>query len=198
MSPDRVRLLLRSCGLEAREVRNLDLPVLHQLPDVSAGFGLIGPVGIGKTIALAQHLARPIRAFVAGHHDPENATMPFRFARWANWPLAAEELKALSAPSNWAALDSLLESLSTCSRLYLDDLGQERIRGEEDLALGHLRVILDSRYRAELPVFWTSNLGPKELSATYGARTASRMLEAWPPLRIGGDDLRVAAFRRPA
>lgn len=194
MSAERVAFLLRGCGLAVREVRNVELPVIHPLPDAPRGFGIIGPTGIGKTVALAQHLADHVRPLVT---HPE-AKLPFNFARWVNWPDMAEELKGLSGAANWQALDDLLDRLCTCSRLYLDDLGQERIRGEDDLALGHLRVILDTRYRDELPLFWTSNLGPQQLSAVYGARTVSRMCQAWPPAKLGGEDLRMVAFRRPA
>jgi DNA replication protein DnaC len=192
---ERTNYLLRLCGLEARELRNLKLAPIHQLPTSLKGFGLVGPTGRGKTVALAQHLAARVHLVVANSSAPEIAILPFKFAKWVNWPGMADRLKELSAQGFWSDLQALMDGFSTCSSLYLDDLGQERIRGEEDLALGYLRGILDARYRAELAVFWASNLDGKALSATYGSRTVSRMLEAWPPVRIEGKDLRMEGFR---
>jgi DNA replication protein DnaC len=190
---NRIALILRGCGMRQHEIDDSRLPALGVRLDGDNGCGLVGDTGTGKTAAMARHLRRWVTALVERAENPEAAVAPFNFAVWANWPTAAEKIKQLSTGDSYA-LGLMIEDMATCGILYLDDLGAERVRGEDDLALGHLRVILDERYRNGRPLFWTSNLQPEEMDRVYGARTMSRLLSAWPPKRVEGKDLR---FRRP-
>lgn len=179
-------VILRGIGMSSGEIRYAELPVEKPFP-ASNGFGLIGPTGTGKTVMLCQHVGQLVDDMVG-----ETLKLaPNNFAVWINWPDTAETIKSLSGPANWDQLDQLEWRMKHCRRLYLDDIGQERIRGEDDLSLGHIKVILDHRYRDGLPVFWSSNLGPDQLSAIYGARTVSRMIQAWPPVMVAGPDRRM-------
>ena len=184
-----IETILRGAGMSPYEIKcnqykhDIDLP----MDDDDPGFGIIGPTGTGKTVAIAKHMID----WVIGFMGDEPRLAPNNFAVWSNWPDEAENIKSLTGPANWDQLENLEWRMKTCGRLYLDDIGQERIRGEDDFSLGHLRTILDSRYRAGLPVIWTSNLKPEQLSATYGARTVSRMIQAWPPIMISGPDRRL-------
>lgn len=172
--------ILRGAGLQPYEINNCDrITPLFALPETH-GFGLLGGSGIGKTLALAWHLSRWVDELVGG----TDRLAPYNFAVWSNWPSDAESIKSLSSPANWAALNELIDRMRSCRRLYLDDIGQERIRGEDDFSLGHLKTILDYRYRNALPVFWASNLGLDALSDAYGARIVSRVIQAWPPILI--------------
>ena len=187
----RTRFLLKQIGLSERELSALALDPIHEPLDLPTGFGLIGSTGVGKTWCLARRIGLTVQAQVEGAHDPSSARLPNRFARWRNWPDMAEVLK------NWVSQDwgddvaELVDVLSTCRELYLDDLGQERIAKADDYSLGFLRNILDARYRDNLPVFWTSNLTPTALNQVYGARTVSRLLSAWPAVLVKGPDLRL-------
>lgn len=178
--------ILRGIGMLPGEIRYANLPIERPFPE-GEGFGIIGPTGTGKTVMLAQHVGALVEDMIGD--SPRLA--PNNFAVWINWPDTAETIKSLSGPANWDQLDNLEWRMKHTSRLYLDDIGQERIRGEDDLSLGHIKVILDHRYREQLPVFWSSNLGPDQLSAIYGARTVSRMIQAWPPVMLSGPDRRM-------
>jgi len=188
---DRTRFLLGQIGLSPRELEGVDLEPIHQITDRPAGFGVVGTPGVGKTFLLVRRIGQIVEGLVADHHLPAQAKLPFGFARWRNWPDMAEDLKSWVAQDWTADVADLVEELSSCRDLYLDDLGQERIAKADDYSLGLLRLILDNRYRSNLPVFWTSNLAPVELNRVYGARTASRIFSAWPPVALKGPDLRL-------
>lgn len=189
---NRIAVILRGCGMRQHEIDDSRLRPAIRL-DGDTGCGLVGDTGTGKTAAMANHLRKWVTIMVERSSNPDTATVPFNCAVWANWPTVAEKIKQLSVGDNYT-LNMLLEDMQTCGILYLDDLGAERLRGEDDLALGHLRVILDERYRNGRPVFWTSNLSPEEMDRVYGARTMSRLLSTWPPKKVVGPDLRL---RRP-
>jgi len=188
---DRTRFLLKQLGLSLVEARAVDAEPIHLVQDRPKGFGLIGGTGLGKTWALARHLGLQVQQRVETAPDPARATLPHLFARWRNWPGTAEDLKRWVALGYTEDIADQVEQLATCRQLYLDDLGQERIVGAEDYALGVLREVLDRRQREGLPVFWTSNLDAPGLLRVYGARTASRLLGAWPPVKMQGPDLRL-------
>jgi hypothetical protein len=195
---DRTAFLLKQVGLSLLELPAVEADPLHLVQDRPAGFGLIGGTGLGKTWVMARRLGLQVQGMVEDDPTPDTARMPSRFARWRNWPEMAETLKRWIAQSYTDDVADLVEDLVDCRQLYLDDLGQERIVGADDYALGILREVLDRRYRNQRPVFWTSNQPVPELTRLYGARTASRILSTWPPVVLKGPDLRLASARRPA
>lgn len=180
-------------GCAPQEARALSVPPLRQLPDVPTGFGLVGPTGCGKTWLLVQHLGRHLEAIVRASERPNLAKIPYgERVSWVNWPERAEQLKREIRDTQ--SLEVWVDRAQWCSALYLDDLGRERTTGENDYSLGLLGEILDSRYRYNLPVFWTSNRNPEELGEFYRGRLASRLLGTWPPFQLEGEDLRLKAL----
>jgi DNA replication protein DnaC len=189
---NRTRVILTNIGLCEVELEHVEREFLHQVQDRPAGFGLIGTAGVGKTIHLARRLFLAVQDCVEDSGRLARTTVPHRFARWRNWVETAETLKFWISHDFSDDVAELVEQLSECRELYLDDVGQERIVGPDDYALGLLRSILDARYRAKLPVFWTSNLEIRDLNKIYGTRTISRLVSAWPPIPLKGPDLRLA------
>ena len=154
------------------------------------GATLVGGVGCGKTWRMAQHAASLIEAKVVKMERPHDALMPSGFLRWVNWPEESEELKRKIAHGWMDDAADRIEDLRDCRYLFVDDLGQERIKRDDDWSLGAIKEILDHRYRANLPTFITSNLGIDKLSLVYGSRIVSRMLDAWPIIDFGNNNLR--------
>jgi DNA replication protein DnaC len=190
----RTRCLLRMpIGCAPREIEALNHAPIHTLPEIAMGFGLVGNTGVGKSWALVQQLAGSVDAMVSASPDPMNFKMPLK-VRWVNWPEKAEELKRQCV--RFAdAVDDWCGDVKGAAIVILDDLGRERSKGEDDYATALLNEILDARYRNRLATFWTSNLMPDGLSHFYPAPLVSRLLSAWPPCVIEGDDLRLARFR---
>lgn len=179
--------LLSQSGLSKVEIQAIHLePILHFKP-TSKGFGLVGPTGTGKTIAMARLAADYTESVVT-----EKGLYPCGCGiLWMNWPESAELFKRWAVSDDPQHTENQIYHAKDVGYLYLDDLGQERSKGEDDLSTSILREILDSRYRDAKPVFWTSNLDKIALTNFYGARTVSRMAEAWPGQRVSGPDLRL-------
>jgi DNA replication protein DnaC len=68
-----------------------------------------------------------------------------------------------------------------------DDVGAQKV---SDYTVDTWYKIVDRRYRQNLPTFFTSNLTPKELGATLGDRTTSRILSG-ARIELKGEDLRM-------
>ena len=183
--------ILSGMGVSARELDAAEHQRIHKITVNPNGFGLIGGTGAGKTWLMVQILANYVDAIVLASGSPEKAVVPYNCARWVNWPDVAETLKSWVARGFHGEIADLVETLQGTGMLFLDDLGQERVKDENDYSLGLLREVLDSRYREKRTVCWTSNLSVRALTVLYGARTLSRMLQAWPVIPIKGDDLRV-------
>lgn len=184
-------MILPGIGLAPREAGALLAHPLHRVPEAPKGCGLVGGVGLGKTWALARHAASRVEAVVQRAPDPHTALLPHAFVVWVNWPEKAEQIKRLSVRPG-TDLEDWIDRAKVAGALYLDDLGRERQKGEDDFSLGVLSEILDHRYRFALPVFWTSNLTtPEEFNAVYNARMVSRLLSTWPPFLLKGKDLRL-------
>ena len=187
------QLLEKPCGLAPRELRALELTPFRTVRDVPTGYGLIGGTGVGKTFALVRHAADRVEQIVQACPLPSEARLPFAWATWENWPERAEEIKRLSTKQG-RDLEEWIQRAKVATCLYLDDLGRERIKGEDDFSLGVLAEIVDHRYRQGSPVFWTSNLGsPDEFGKIYPGRMVSRLLSTWPPFLLRGEDLRLSA-----
>src|ERR687898_307572 len=75
----------------------------------------------------------------------------------------------------------------------IDDLGAERA---SDWVRERIFVIVNHRYREELPTIFTSNVGPKDLAAQLGERTASRIISMCDWISLEGEDYREAEVRR--
>lgn len=85
-----------------------------------------------------------------------------------------------------------IDSLNKYSLLIIDDLGVER---QSEYVAELVQNIIDSRYRAGLPVVITTNLSPKDFSETQDiakSRLYSRISEMCLPLIVNGVDRRKA------
>ena len=85
-----------------------------------------------------------------------------------------------------------IDSLNKYSLLIIDDLGVER---QSEYVAEIVQNIIDSRYRAGLPVVITTNLSPKDFSETQDiakSRLYSRISEMCLPLIVNGVDRRKA------
>ncbi len=186
------QLLEKPCGLAPRELKALDLTPFRTMQDGPTGFGLVGGTGVGKTFTMVRHVADRVEKIVQASPLPSEARLPFAYACWENWPERAEEIKRLSTKPG-TDLEEWIYRVKGAAYLYLDDLGRERVRSEDDLSLGVLKEIIDHRYRHGSPVLWTSNMvGPTEFGKIYPAHMVSRLLGTWPPLLVRGKDLRLS------
>ncbi len=89
-------------------------------------------------------------------------------------------------------LDEWMDAVQNADLLVLDDLGSERVT---EWVRERLFVIVNHRYREALPTVFTSNIGPKDLAAQLGDRTASRMIAMCDWIALEGDDYRETAAK---
>jgi DNA replication protein DnaC len=85
-----------------------------------------------------------------------------------------------------------IDSLNKYSLLIIDDLGVER---QSEYVAEIVQNIIDSRYRAGLPMVITTNLSPKDFTETQDiakSRLYSRISEMCLPLIVKGVDRRKA------
>ena len=176
-------------GMGERELPAIDQETMGPAIPVT-GATLIGGVGVGKTWKAVQCAAGFVDCRVMASEKPYDALMPSGFLRWVNWPEESEELKRKISHGWMDDAADRVEDLRECRYLFVDDLGQERIKRDDDWSLGAIKEILDHRYRANLSTFITSNLGVDKLSLVYGSRIVSRMLDAWPIIDFGNNNLR--------
>jgi len=84
-------------------------------------------------------------------------------------------------------LDEWMDAVKNADLLLLDDLGSER---PTEWVQERLFVIINHRYRESLPTVFTSNIGPENLPAQLGERTASRIIAMCEGVELAGDDYR--------
>jgi DNA replication protein DnaC len=92
-------------------------------------------------------------------------------------------------------LDEWMDAVKNADLLLLDDLGSER---PTEWVQERLIVIVNHRYREALPTIFTSNIGPKDLAAQLGERTASRIISMCDWISLEGDDYRETEARKNA
>ena len=88
-----------------------------------------------------------------------------------------------------------IDSLNSYELLIIDDLAVER---QTDYTAEIIQNIIDSRYRASLPLIVTTNLTAAELSHPtnkHQQRLYSRLYQMCFPLEVEGDDRRKAAMK---
>jgi DNA replication protein DnaC len=89
-------------------------------------------------------------------------------------------------------LDEWMDAVQNAEFLVLDDLGSER---PTEWVRERIFVIVNHRYREALPTVFTSNIGPKDLAAQLGERTASRIIAMCDWIALEGDDYRETAAK---
>jgi DNA replication protein DnaC len=107
--------------------------------------------------------------------------------------LMRKQVPALFVTVPGRDLDEWMETVKTADLLVLDDLGAEKPTA---WVQERIFVIVNHRYREALPTIFTSNIGPKDLAAQLGERTASRIVAMTEGIELEGDDYREADVRR--
>jgi DNA replication protein DnaC len=87
-------------------------------------------------------------------------------------------------------LDEWMDTVKNADLLVLDDLGTERPTA---WVRERLFVVVNHRYREALPTLFTSNIGPENLPAQLGERTASRIIAMCEGVELEGTDYRETA-----
>lgn len=126
---------------------------------------LWGEPGNGKT-----HLAAAIHNFLRAQG---------KIVVFVSMPELLSKIKATFNSNNKTSENQILKALNLCDLLIIDDMGAEK---PSDWVSEILFIIIDSRYRRELPVLATSNLNTEELKNQIGKRVVDRMLELSQPI----------------
>lgn len=137
------------------------------------GLMFLGGFGTGKTF-LAACIANALL-------DEGFSVLMTNFTRLVNTLFGMREGK-----------QEYIDSLNKYSLLIIDDLGVER---QSEYVAEIVQNIIDSRYRAGLPLIITSNLSPKDFTETHDiakSRLYSRISEMCLPLVVNGVDRRKA------
>ena len=140
------------------------------------GLLLFGTVGTGKTYAAA--------CIANALIDKGYPVLMTNFARIAN-----------TVGGMWEGKQEYYDSLNRYPLLILDDLATER---KTEYMQEIVFNVIDSRYRANLPLIVTTNLTSEELkhpSDISYQRTFSRLLEMCLPVKIEGKDKRLEKLK---
>ena len=169
-----------------------DLPA--QL-EQTLGFGLIGPVGSGKTHSVVG-LGKLALALGYGVWF---VNMPQLF----HWLRQTYDPKGKHTHTGWdwernrdvrrEHEATLLEDLTEVEVLILDDLGAER---PTDWVRERLYLVVNQRWQAQRITLFTSNEPLDQLETAIGSRTLSRLVGDTVLLTLSGGDYRQIEKRR--
>lgn len=101
-----------------------------------------------------------------------------------------------SVNATWGERQTYLDSLGRFSLIAIDDLGVERDTGYTN---ENVTVIVDSLYRAKVPLIITSNYTPKQLTGEdeiRRKRVYDRLLERCHPIEVTGESRRKEKGRK--
>jgi len=157
-----------------------------------SGFGFSGEAGRGKTFAMVCYM----RALVEDRWRENKVEAAKAWLEWRRWPEWASEMRAGAVrDGGYADAEHEAKRLARVPALVLDDLGAERMKGsgyEDDWIASTLDLLIDRRYNALLPTWYTTNLTAQEIRSRYGARLYSRLCSENKLISVPtGPDLRV-------
>lgn len=92
--------------------------------------------------------------------------------------------------AEWGARQTYLDSLSQFELIAIDDLGVER---DTNYTNENVTVLIDSLYRAKVPLIITSNYTPRQLTEEgeiRRKRVYDRLLERCHPIEVNGESRR--------
>ncbi len=141
--------------------------------DTGEGLLLLGPPGLGKTVALCAVVSAACQKWAG----------PI----YASWPDVIAEVKAAFGAKRDDARRHAIERLRDAPLLGLDELG---VKAASDFDHGELFTLIDYRYRQQLPTLVATNAGTSTFGALVGERVADRLRETGPTLVLTGDSLR--------
>lgn len=141
--------------------------------DTGDGLLLLGPPGLGKTVALCAVV--------------NTACAIYRGPVYCVWPDALADLKAsFNGPADDPRRKAV-DRLRDAPFLALDELG---VKGASDFDHAELFGLLDHRYREQLPTIVAANATPANFADLVGERIADRLRECGPQLVLTGDSQR--------
>lgn len=171
-TPETIQPVSKSAKALARAVSAYTAD-LHARLDAGDGMLLIGPPGLGKSLALCAVV--------------NAACAAFRGPIYRAWPEVVAEVKAgFSAEKDdprRLAVDRLLDA----PLLALDELG---VCGLTDWSHGELFRLVDHRYSQRLPTLVAANATAANLPELVGERIADRLRETGPQLVLSGESQR--------
>lgn len=138
--------------------------------DAGAGMVLLGPPGLGKTLALCAIINEACRVY--------------RGPVYVTWPDALATLKAGFGGATDDPRREAVDRLRDAPFLALDEVAGVRDASEFDH--GELFGLVDYRYREELPTLVAANATPAQFASMVGERIADRLLETGPQLVLTG------------
>lgn len=150
-----------------------------EMENKNIGLLLTGAVGTGKTY---------LAAAIANALIEESVTV-----KMTNFATILNDMTNLQIEKN-----KYIKNLNSCRLLIIDDLGIQR---DTTFALENIFNIIDSRYRTDKPVIFTTNLSLEALVNTNDLREKriySRVLEMSMPLVFSGEDRRLKKMKEKA
>lgn len=142
--------------------------------DTGSGMVLLGPPGLGKSLALAAVI--------------NEACKVYQGPIYATWGDALAELKAGFNGAKDDPRRDAIERLREAPFLALDEIAGAREASDFDH--GELFGLVDYRYREELPTLVAANCTPSQFVQLVGERVADRLLEMGPQLVLTGTSQR--------
>lgn len=142
--------------------------------DAGSGLVLIGPPGLGKTLALAAII--------------NEACKVYRGPVYATWPDALASLKAGIGGAKGDPRREAVDSLRDAPLLALDEVAG--VRDASDFDHSELFGLIDYRYREELPTLVAANATAAQFPGMVGERIADRLRETGPQLVLTGESQR--------
>ena len=161
------------------------------------GLLLFGEPSVGKTglvvSALRMVLARWAEETPASELRSSRA-LPRRRRVWFTTDVALLDTLRRGYEDNTASL--LIERAKTVALLVVDDLGKADLKGGAGWGVERLYDIIDARYSALLPTWFTTNLGADQLRQRLGEdgeAIMDRLLDSCEAITIKGAKLRMGA-----
>jgi len=168
--------ILSQVGLTYIEARicHIDDPVRQQLKDAKGDIFMYGPVGVGKTYAMAALLKKySLEGYICVRIHFESFCSLLRSTMNNNSRLTEEQL---------------VKQMTSVDKLFIDDLGM-RSKQETDFAFLTFYRVLNKRQECKLPTMITTNKTIGDLEKTFDSRIASR-LSTMTIIHITGEDRR--------
>jgi hypothetical protein len=185
-----------NCGMSVRETRatldgipsalitrlkkptyGIDRLLAGAMPE--SGFGISGPAGTGKTMALAALFRANAAARWRLRGASEGLRATFAYLTWLHWPVTVNDMRVRSTrDGGLEEVDAMMRRYTKAEALVIDDLGAERIRSDygEDWMTSQLDLLVDRRYNDMRPTWFTTNLSVEGLIERYGERLISRLV----------------------